>query len=239
MSYQAVNCWLSGAPADPHFASVKMLLSMDGADGSKVFIDESPAAHGQADESLFAEVDTAQKVFGTGSFTVAGINVLEYPDHADWHLAAGDFTIETWVRFTNTTGFQVIASQYTATTQQAWVFQRGSAGDLQFVYSANGTTNTTHGAAWSPSIDTWYAVCAERSGSTIRLYVDGAMLGSAGSITATIFNSTALFRIGALQSGGLTSFFKGWIDEFRFTKGVARYNSDSGYTVPTSAFPRF
>jgi hypothetical protein len=32
--------------------------------------------------------------------------------------------------------------------------------------------------------------------------------------------------------------FGGWIDELRITKGVARYASDGGFTVPTAAFPR-
>ncbi len=33
-------------------------------------------------------------------------------------------------------------------------------------------------------------------------------------------------------------FLIGWLDELRITKGVARYASDGGFTVPTAAFPR-
>lgn len=31
----------------------------------------------------------------------------------------------------------------------------------------------------------------------------------------------------------------GWLDEVRITKGVARYSLDSGFAVPTAAYPRF
>ncbi len=49
------------------------------------------------------------------------------------------------------------------------------------------------------------------------------------------FNSAGTLNIGMIGS----SFgFDGWIDELRITKGVARYASDSGFAVPTSAYPR-
>lgn len=31
----------------------------------------------------------------------------------------------------------------------------------------------------------------------------------------------------------------GWLNEVRITKGVARYSLDSGFAVPTAAYPRF
>jgi hypothetical protein len=77
----------------------------------------------------------------------------------------------------------------------------------------------------------------DRSGSTLRLYADGASLGS-GTASGAFFDSTAGVRIGALFTTGNTNFFKGWIDELRVTKGLAVYASDTGYTVPTAAFPR-
>jgi hypothetical protein len=43
--------------------------------------------------------------------------------------------------------------------------------------------------------------------------------------------------IGAFENFA-NMFWPGWIDEVRFTKGVARYASDAGYIVATAAFPR-
>jgi hypothetical protein len=70
----------------------------------------------------------------------------------------------------------------------------------------------------------------------MRLYKDGVMLASATPPNSAIFNSPQVLGIGATSAGG--GALDGWIDELRITKGVARYASDSGYTVPTAAFPR-
>jgi hypothetical protein len=45
--------------------------------------------------------------------------------------------------------------------------------------------------------------------------------------------------VGATDTGSSTSGpFLGNIDEVRITKGAARYASNSGFTVPTAAYPR-
>ena len=67
---------------------------------------------------------------------------------------------------------------------------------------------------------------------TAAMFVFLAMLASA-----------LVFAGGALASGGGNSdnafyFFNGNMDEIRITKGLARYASDSGYTVATQSFPR-
>ena len=53
--------------------------------------------------------------------------------------------------------------------------------------------------------------------------------------TDTFFASTATMTIG--DNGDSSSPYFGQIDEVRITKGVARYASDSGYTVATEPFP--
>lgn len=85
----------------------------------------------------------------------------------------------------------------------------------------------------------WYHVAADKDATgKIRLYVDGVMLGSATPANSAIFNSTAGLGIGAQGANGNVD-MAGWLDEVRITKGVARYASDSGFTVPTAAYPRF
>ena len=38
------------------------------------------------------------------------------------------------------------------------------------------------------------------------------------------------------RTGGSSRFLNGFLDEIRITKGIARYDSDSGFTPPTEAF---
>jgi concanavalin A-like lectin/glucanase superfamily protein len=84
----------------------------------------------------------------------------------------------------------------------------------------------------------WYHLAVDKdSTGKIRLYVNGAVVGS-----ATPANSTINHNAGQPVSIGCTGFggnpLSGWVDEVRVTKGVARYKTDAGFTPPTHAFPR-
>jgi Concanavalin A-like lectin/glucanases superfamily len=89
--------------------------------------------------------------------------------------------------------------------------------------------------AWVPTISTWYFISVDFDGTTYRLYVNGAMIGSGGA-PAAIFDSTARMAVG--NNDNLVQGFLGHIDEVRITRGMARYASDSGFSPPTTAFPR-
>jgi hypothetical protein len=74
------------------------------------------------------------------------------------------------------------------------------------------------------------------SGGTMRIYADGVMLASITQSGLSLRNGDGLLEIG--YATGVGYYLDGWIDEVRITKGVARYASNSGFTVPTAAFPR-
>jgi hypothetical protein len=232
------------APAtDPSFSSVKLLLSGDGTNGSTTFTDESSAARGNATSTGLGTVDTSLKKFGTGSIRFSGsTGSVQFADHADWTLGAGDFTIEMWASFDTTwieSTSSLISHYSTTSNQRGWDCQyRGgdATNNLSFVASSTGTSASfIVQGNWTPTADTFYHVVFERSGTTFRIYVGGTMLAKATN-SLTIFDSTSALNLGNAGSGGEA--LKGNLDEVRVTIGVARYNSDGGYTVPTAAFPR-
>jgi len=74
----------------------------------------------------------------------------------------------------------------------------------------------------------WYHVAVVRSGSTVSMYIDGIRIGTqtySGSI------SSRTGYIGGNISNSTGGAFKGYIQDFRFTKGLARYTAD--FTPPT------
>lgn len=229
---------------DPFFANVVLLCGFNDTDGSQIFIDESPAAHTLGFNGA-THIDTAQSVFGGSSLLLDGnFDWVDASDSADWHFGSGDFTIEGWFRFaSNTTTMGLVTQWNTTGNQRGWMFlYRGAdaTDTVGFSRSTNGSGSEPLFAtsAWTPTLNTWYALCVERSGSTWRIYIDGVMLGTQTE-SITLFNSTSQLYIGGtLSSGGDKLEFNGWIDEVRITKGVARYASDGGYTVATSQFPR-
>jgi hypothetical protein len=183
----------------------------------------------------FRVVDTSLKKFGTGSIRFSGsTGSVQFADHADWTLGAGDFTIEMWASFDTTwieSTSSLISHYSTTSNQRGWDCQyRGgdATNNLSFVASSTGTSASfIVQGNWTPTADTFYHVVFERSGTTFRIYVGGTMLAKATN-SLTIFDSTSALNLGNAGSGGEA--LKGNLDEVRVTIGVARYNSDGGYT---------
>jgi hypothetical protein len=224
---------------DPFLSSVVLLLGFEGADAATATSDESPAANGAGTFAANAQLDTAQKKFGSSSLLLDGNgDWISWADNADWEFGSGDFTIEAFVRFSASSGFRTIVSHSDSFTS-GWIFDYASGTDLRFACGGS-AGDFFFQRTWSPTLSTWYHVCVERSGNTFRQYVDGSKLGSSGTYSGSIDNAPQELRVGSLNNGGGFggNYFDGWVDELRITKGVARYASDSGFTVPSAAYPR-
>lgn len=241
MMHQVINCYASAnAATDPYFANTVLLLGFEGADGAIVTSDESLAAHAAQAFAGNAQIDTGQFKFGSSSLLLDGTDdAIGFDDSNDWTFP-GQFTVEAWIRFNAISGFQTIISQWDSNNaDRGWLFDYSTAGsELRFLISTNGTNEIITSGAWSPSTGTWYHVVADRDASDkVRIYAGGAMVGSS-TVAGSTSNEPEGIRVGCMWNGANAQFLNGWIDEVRITKGVARYASDGGYTVPTTAFPR-
>ncbi|KEC73135.1 hypothetical protein RLPCCGM1_c1251 [Rhizobium leguminosarum bv. phaseoli CCGM1] len=229
---------LTYGATDPHFSSVKLLCGFNGTDGATSSIDESSVGRTLSFIGN-AQLDTAQFKFGTASLLLdGGGDYVTCTDSADWDFGAGQFTIELFVRFD--TGFstnEAFLGQWGSSNPElSWFFFLNS-GVLTFRFRDTGGTLRDTTVAWTPTGSTWYHLAVDRDASNkVRVYRDGTMVAS-NTFSQTIQNGTGTFGIGRVPT--FTNFdLNGWLDEIRVTKGVARYASDSGYTVPTAAFPR-
>jgi len=219
---------------DQHFASVVLLLHCDGANGSTTIVDSSSfarAVNGNAQLPL----TTAQFKFGTASVDhQVNTSFITCGDSADWEFGSGQFTVEAWIRRTAAiSGVRALVAHWpSGSSNFGW--QLGFNGStLQFGYSTIGTDSPSVGAAYTPPLNTWVHIAADRDASNVlRVYADGVVIASA-TVAASIFNSTALLYIG--NDGNNTRGFIGQIDEVRITKGAARYAG--AFTPPTAAFP--
>jgi hypothetical protein len=224
---------------DPYFSSVVFLSHFDGADGSTTFIDQKShtiAANGNA------QLDTADFKFASASLLLDGTG-----DHAsvagtaDFNLN-GDLTVEGWAKTSAATNANEVI--FTLSTAAA-----DGDGPAIILYSRHsGVTNsgprlrTTTGAggAGLTTIDHgtsmvgagFYHWAVTRSGTTLRFFIGGTLVGSA-TPSWPAFASPAL-TIGAQGSTGGNN-FTGWLDDVRITKDVARYTAN--FTPPTSPHP--
>jgi hypothetical protein len=83
----------------------------------------------------------------------------------------------------------------------------------------------------TPVTDTnWHHYAAVRGGNTVYLFLDGNLEGTANVAGVTFNDSSNKMVIGRPgEYGG--DYANGWIDEFRFSKGIARWTSN--FTPPT------
>lgn len=225
-----------GGGGDPHWSSVALLLGFEtGLNDESSYARSATfgAGSGGGLASSFGR-------FGTRSFQRNGSAILTFPDAASWPSGTNPFTLEFWVYFTAApTGTSVhLLGHYDTAGQRSWSLNLES-GALRLSLSSDGSTLTPKAsAAWAPSINTWYHVAADFDGTNYRTYVNGVMNGKTGT-PLSLHNSTAPVSVScALTSGASNGTFSGYMDEVRITKGVARYASDAGFTVPTAAFPR-
>lgn len=248
---------------DPSFSSVKLLLGFNGANGSTSFTDESPSPHSLTAFGN-AQISTANQVFGTGSGLFDGSgDYITAADTDDWNIGVNGFTLEMFVRFQGKQNSQGIIGQWDnggAYPNIGFGLYIGS-GQLTFLLPytnyVGGTNKSATDVAYNfvPTLGQWYHVAVDMAAPTgagpqktmypVRLYVDGVMRSKSANNDAYggygFPNSSQPISIGRLGTAA-TSYaaydFSGNLDEIRLTTGAARYNSDSGFTVPSSAYPR-
>jgi hypothetical protein len=223
-----------GGGSDPNFATVEALLGFEGADASTTFTDESPDTR-TFTPSGNAQIDTAQFKFGTASGLFDGTgDFLTQSNDAAFSLVSGDVTIEAWVRISATGKLHCIASKRPSVGAAEWDLFINASQQIQFLTYASGSAIGNAVGSTAISTGVWYHVAATREGSTMRVFLDGVLDGSATQ-TGTVQSSTQAFLVGR-SAFNTTRDFQGWMDEFRFTSGVARYTTS--FTPPTAAFPR-
>ena len=174
-----------------------------------------------------AQVDTAQSKFGGSSLLLDGTDDrLEiYPT-----TTYDDFTVECWIRLANNSG-----------TKNILAFGNESSGRVFFavyndrIYWDQYGVTSRHGNT-SMSSNTWYHLAWSRTGSTIKLFVDGVeqtmtTVGGSGTFPSGAVGNTNGIFVGTLSDGAID--FNGHIDEIRVSNSV-RYTT--GFTPSTTPF---
>jgi len=187
-----------------------------------------------------AQISTAQSKFGGSSMSFNGTNSGLYTASTpNLAFGSGDFTVEGWVYFNANLPYLDGDSLYSAalfgqtnTNGLALVFKSGSSSgapsNLAFTVIGASTVNTTI----STSLNTWYHIAVTKASGTVRVFLNGVQQNSFANSTTF---AQSVGTVGYLNIASFNDWFPGYIDDFRITKGYARYTSN--FTPPTAAFP--
>ena len=182
-----------------------------------------------------AQISTAQSKFGGSSMAFDGTGDYLYRSYSPlFELGTGNFTIEWWMNpdssqnstsaifyFFSGVSYFITHNNLTAYPNLITVYVDNYGSGTRVL---TGTTTLSSG--------TWYHVAITRSSGVWNLYVNGVLQGSTYTNSAEPVPSSAALYIGSGQTG-----YKGYLQDFRITKGYARYTAN--FTPPTSAFPLF
>jgi len=167
-----------------------------------------------------AQLDTAQKKFGDSSLLLddATTDYLSIPTSTEFGFGTGAFTVECWIRPDDVSAgdrhiFDTRDSGADANAGRLYIATN------QVRFNIGGSDVVTSGAT-TLSADTWYHIAITRSGTDLKLFVDGSEAGS--TTNSNDLGSTKRLFIGANFAG--SNPFSGHIDEFRVSN-TGRYTA--------------
>jgi hypothetical protein len=182
-----------------------------------------------------AQISTTQSKFGGSSMYFDGTGDYLVPNVATSNLYAfgsGDWTVEMWVYSATNQSAMLLDWRPTSTSGAYITWYLGTGVPVLFVDAAD---RIIGGSAIPTNAWVHLAIC-RASGST-KMFVNGTQSGSTYSDSNVYLNSAnrPLIASNGFTIGGSPSYFTGYIDDLRVTKGIARYTSN--FTPPTTAFP--
>ena len=219
-------------PSDANFSSVSLLchfdlMSMSGTTPQFTTTGTSGLTMQLGGTGVCCSAPNAK--FGQYSVTMISAGaVLRTGDSSTLAFGTGDFTIEVWHNPNSvSTASNMIDFRAAAAAASPDIGITSGAKVYYFTSNATkitGTTNVTTG--------TWHHIALARSGTSTKLFLDGTQEGST-------FTDSTNYIAGAgvtLGNSNATSIAiqPGFYQEFRITKGVARYTSN--FTPPTTRF---
>ena len=217
-------------PNDPYlYTDTVLLLHGDGTNGSTNIVDSSKVAGSPKTVTAVgnAQISTAQSKFGGASIAFQTPSALTVLNSSQFNFGVDDFTIEAWCYRTSTaTSFEIVS--YGNPGADGFFF--GSTTSAISFGTGNGVVLAS--SSTSLALNVWTHIAVTRSSNVTRVFANG-IAGATTTNALNNLNSTTVFRVGTNRA--VNAFATGYIDEFRITKGVARYTAN--FTPPTAPFP--
>jgi hypothetical protein len=209
--------------SDPYYANVIFLATMHGTPGATAI----PTDKGPAITNSGASLSSAQTKFGPTSLLLASGNTVTVPSASLSYN--GDYTEEFYFYPSTLSGTPVSMDTYSGTTVGRQI--DFSTTQSSYYYRGNASIVTN-----SPlTVNAWNHVAVTRSGTTITLWINGALAGSVTGVTGAITPGQSVMSLNYQQLTGPVDFCVGYMECVRITGGVARYTAP--FTPPTTSFP--
>lgn len=233
---------VSNVASDLH--SYLSLLHLDAAEPP---VDETPTNTWTGGDFV-----TADKKFGAGSYYISsggvgegGAQPLSCATDFATIIGTQDFCFAGWIKRETHPGKNadtILGHWYAPGTRSlAWQIWRSGGGDTMFCrLSADGSAITT--TITSDDVvpyDEWIYVALTRQSGTVRMFMNGELIGS-GSFPYALHSNAGItpganWRIGGFDAVNIEDALRGWVDEFVMILGDPVYTAN--FTPPTEPWP--
>lgn len=228
--FKQAGTWPLSSGADAFFSSVALLLHMNGTGAT--FVDSSGTPKTITAGGSVTQSTDESKFGGKSAYFSTSSDSLSF---ADLGIGTGDFAIELFLKSDSSVQYaQIIGNESAGSaTGFSLLINNNSAGGGQIALYRGGSI-VSSSIFTDFTDDAWHHIAVSRSGTTVRLYVDGTLLSTAtSSANFTSSANTFVARNNIFSPRNVV----GYIDELRITVGNARGYTGSTITVPTAAFP--
>lgn len=219
-------------PSDPDFSKVVLLTRADGSNGQG----NSTFTHTKDGSSLTASGTATTNYLGTASTTGMPSWCWNFNGSNQFLTAAGsndfvfdaDFTIECWVYLRANNVDMAFVTNHNISNGLTWQLGLGATGVLELMFNSP----TTEQIIGTTSVATyqWHHVAVSRSGSDIKLFLNGVQEGSTFSSAATTGSASYVVGVGGRSPNSQPT--NGLLSNVRIVKGTALYTST--FTPPTA-----
>ena len=203
--------------------------------------DSSASNHTPTTTDVTYDID---KVFGNYSAVFNGsTSKITYPNSDDFYIGSGDYTVDFRLKL-NTLGLDHCLYFQEANGNFSPLFIAVSTENkLAVGMSTSGTDWTVNPYLGGPSpyygttnleADTWYHIAVVIRGGIMKAYINGVLEMTSAQF-GILYKSINPLQIGFYTyTGGDISFLDGKLDEYRVSKGIARWTEN--FTAPIEEY---
>jgi hypothetical protein len=186
-----------------------------------------------------ARTSTAVIKYGSSSMYFDGTgDYLNCGYSPQFDFGTGDFTVECWVYTTSyATAQGLFESRVQADVVEANRLMLSILVTSGYPQLYNASNDVAVISTIAIPLNTWTHVAFTRNSGTARVFVNGQVGATNVSFTTNFLVNKLIIGAMIQSSGGGVynrNFFNGYIDDYRITKGIARYTTT--FTPPTAPF---
>jgi len=164
---------------------------------------------------------------------------LDMPDSPDWAPGASDYTVDFWMRSSDSNDNFFMGQSNATGTGSTWSWQwRLNVGAQDKVRWIVGTSSAFAQTTSTTSVNDgeWHHIAGTVESGIVRLWVDGVEEDSTALLASPVNDSTNRLAIGRLGEVpfATTPYFPIDLDEIRVSKGLARFLTAGGSFTPST-----